>query len=74
MKNNPLLEDAMHMFNAGVGFMADLKDQIMHDMKERMDEKIDKLDLAKREDLDRLERQVQALQAELDTLKSKKKK
>lgn len=69
---NPLFDDAMHMFNAGVGFMSDLKEQIIQDLKERMDEKIDDLDLVKREDLERLEKQVEALKAELAELKKAK--
>lgn len=72
MKNNPLFNDAMGLFNAGVGFMADLKEQIMQDLKERLDEKIDKLDLAKRADVDRLEKMVNALQEELTALKKDK--
>lgn len=69
---NPFLDDAMHMFNAGIGFMADLKEQIIQDLKERMDEKIDALELAKRSDVDRLELQIETLRAELAELKKKK--
>lgn len=69
MKDNPLFNDAMGLFNAGVGFMAELREQIMQDLKERLDEKIDKLDLAKRSDVDRLEKMVQSLRDELDALK-----
>ncbi len=69
---NPLLDDAMHMFNAGVGFMSDLKEQIMQDLKERMDEKIDDMQLVKRADVDRLEKQVSELRDEIAKLKKAK--
>ncbi len=71
MKNNPLFDDAIKLFNSGVGFMAELREQIMQDMKERIDQKINGLDLAKRSDVDRLETMVKDLQAEVASLKAK---
>lgn len=70
MKDNPLFSDALNLFNSGVGFMAELQQQIMQDFKERVDEKIDKLDLVKKADLDRLEKMVKELQAEVKSLKN----
>lgn len=70
MKDNPLFTDALNLFNSGVGMMADLQKQIMQDLKERMDEKIDEMQLVRRSDLDALEAQIRALQDEVNTLKN----
>lgn len=72
MKNNPLFDDAVSLFNSGVGFLAELREQILQDMKERMEEKIAQMDLAKRADVDRLEQQIRALQDEIKALKTEK--
>lgn len=72
MKNNPLFDDAVSLFNSGVGFLAELREQILQDMKERMEEKIAQMDLAKRADVDRLEQQIRALQDEIKAIKAEK--
>lgn len=71
--NNPLFEDALSLFNSGVGFVTELREQIMNDLRARMDDKIDRLNLAKREDVDRLETLIKDLRAEIDALKAQQK-
>lgn len=73
MKDNPLFSDALNLFNSGVGFMADLQKQIMQDMKERMDEKIDEMQLIRRSDLEELQTQIRSLQDEVAALKAAQK-
>ncbi len=73
MKDNPLFGDALNLFNSGVGFMADLQKQIMQDMKERLDEKIDDMQLVRKSDLEALEARINELQNEVSLLKDGRK-
>lgn len=72
MKNNPLFDDALSLFNSGVGFLAELREQIAQDMKERVEEQITRMDLAKRTEIDRLEQMIKSLQDEIAALKASK--
>lgn len=74
MKNkSQLLDDLAQMANGAAGIAGSLQQQIRQDVKARIDEMASKMDLVPREDFERLEAQIMALQERLEKLEGQKK-
>lgn len=73
MKPDPrLFEDLTRMAGGAMNLFSALREQILGDVKARMDDMAVRLDLVPREDFERLEAQVKELRKQLDALKPAK--
>lgn len=73
MKPDPrLFEDLTRMAGGAMNVFSALREQILGDVKARMDDMAVRLDLVPREDFERLEAQVKELRKQLDALKPAK--
>lgn len=69
-----ILDDLLRMAGGTVGLVSNLREEIQTDIKERVDAMASRMDLVPREDFERLEAQVAALQKQIDDLTTKTKK
>lgn len=70
MKPDPkIFEDLTRMAGGAMNVFSGLREQILNDMKARMDDMAARLDLVPREDFDRLEVQVKELRKQVEELK-----
>lgn len=70
MKPDPkIFEDLTRMAGGAMNVFSGLREQILNDVKTRMDDMAARLDLVPREDFDRLEAQVKELRKQIEELK-----
>lgn len=73
MKPDPkIFDDLSRMAGGAMNVFSGFREQILSDIKTRMEEMATRLDLVPREDFDRLEAQVKQLQKQLNELSPKK--
>ncbi len=71
MKPDPrMFEDLTRMAGGAMNVFSGLREQILNDVKTRMEELASRLDLVPREDFERLEAQVKDLRKQVESLKS----
>ncbi|MEM7618002.1 MAG: accessory factor UbiK family protein [Pseudomonadota bacterium] len=70
-KSNKIIEDITQLAGSAAGLMHDLKTQMHDDVKARVEEIADKMDLVPREDFEKLEAQVADLTERLKQLEDK---
>jgi BMFP domain-containing protein YqiC len=63
-----ILDDLTRVAGGALNLFSGVREQVLNDVKSRMDEMADRMDLVPREDFDRLKLQVQELQNRLDAL------
>lgn len=73
LNKDKILDDIARVAGSTVSVVNGLSKQAKEEMKVRFDEMATRLDLVPREDFERLEIMVQALNARIDTLEGKKK-
>lgn len=74
MKPDPrIFDDLTRMAGGAMNVFSGIREQILNDVRTRMDDMAARMDLIPREDFDRLEAQVKALQKRIDALEGKKK-
>lgn len=66
--NTKAFDDIASIAGGAINIVASLRHQIRNEIKSRIDETIDRLDLVPREDLDVLQARLDDMQARLDTL------
>lgn len=66
-------DDIASLAGGAVNILASLRQQLRNEIKSRIDETIDRLDLVPREDYDALQARVDALSARLDNMENKTK-
>lgn len=71
--NTKALDDIASLAGGAVNVLSSVRAQIKNEIKARVDDTIDRLDLVPREDFDRLQARVDALSAQLEELQPKKK-
>ncbi len=64
-----IFEDLTRMAGGAMNVFSGLREQILNDVKARMDDMAARLDLVPREDFDRLEAQVKELRKQVEELK-----
>lgn len=67
-----LLDDIARVAGGAAGMLAGIRQQATEEIKARIDEMADRMDLVPRADLERVEAQLKALQKRVDTLEGKK--
>jgi len=73
MKPDPrIFDDISRVAGGAMNVFSGLREQIMADIKTRFEEMASRMDLVPREDFDRLEAQVKALQKKIDALSGNK--
>lgn len=73
MKPDPkIFEDLTRMAGGAMNVFSGVREQVLSEARTRFDEMASRLDLVPREDFDRLEAQVKALQKRLDAVEGKK--
>lgn len=74
MKPDPrIFDDISRVAGGAMNVFSGLREQILNDVKARFDDMAARMDLVPREDFDRLEAQVKALQKRLDAAEGKTK-
>ncbi len=74
MKPDPrIFDDLTRMAGGAMNVFSGIREQILNDVRTRMDDMAARMDLIPREDFDRLEAQVKALQKRIDALEGNKK-
>lgn len=63
-----IFDDLARVAGGAMNVFSSLREQILSEVKVRVEEVASKMDLVPREDFDRLEMQVRALQKKIDTL------
>ncbi len=73
MKPDPrIFDDLSRVAGGAMNVFSAFREQILNDIKVRMEEAASKMDLVPREDFERLEAQVKSLQKKVDELTGKK--
>ena len=73
MKPDPrIFDDLSRVAGGAMNVFSAFREQILNDIKVRMEEVASRMDLVPREDFERLELQVKALQKQVDALSGKK--
>ena len=73
MKPDPrIFDDLSRVAGGAMNVFSAFREQILNDIKVRMEEAASKMDLVPREDFERLEAQVKNLQKKIDELTGKK--
>ncbi len=73
MKPDPrIFDDLSRVAGGAMNVFSAFREQILNDIKVRMEEAASRMDLVPREDFERLEAQVKALQKRIDELSGKK--
>lgn len=75
MKPDPrIFDDLSRVAGGAMNVFSGLREQILSDIKTRFDEMASRMDLVPREDFDRLEARVNALQKHIDSMDGGKRK
>lgn len=72
--NTRALDDIASLAGGAVNILASMRHQIRNEIKSRIDETIDRMDLVPREDYEALQAQVKDLNERLEKLETKKSK
>ncbi len=71
-RDNRLLDDIARVAGGAAGLLGSVRQQIAEEIKARIDDMADRMDLVPRADLQRVEAMVAALQKRVDALEGKK--
>ena len=67
-----IFDDLSRVAGGAMNVFSAFREQILNDIKTRVDEAASRMDLVPREDFERLEAQVKALQKKIDAMEGKK--
>jgi BMFP domain-containing protein YqiC len=67
-----IFDDLSRVAGGAMNVFSAFREQILNDIKTRVDEAASRMDLVPREDFERLETQVKALQKKIDAMEGKK--
>ncbi len=70
-KSSQLLDDVMQLAGGVAGIAGGMKEQVENDIKARVDEMASRLDLVPREDLERVENMLAAMEERVSQLEAK---